>query len=106
MQKATVKVVPVTSFTFCRSLAPQACPIRTVAPDASPMTKEMRKIMIGKNTDTAASASYPDQLADIDVVDGARQRLQDVADGQRHEKDKEAPPERLAEIDHDKLRNP
>jgi hypothetical protein len=36
-----------------------------------------------------------EQLADIDAVGGARQRLQDVAQHQRQQEDEETPPERL-----------
>ncbi len=58
-KKPTVSVVPVTCLIFWRFLAPQACPIRIEAPEASPITNEIRRIMIGKKVETAASASTP-----------------------------------------------
>ena len=56
---AEVSVVPAISLSFSLFRAPHACPISTVEPDASPMMNEIRRIMIGKNTETAASASTP-----------------------------------------------
>src|SRR3954454_6888177 len=57
--RAIANVAPATALTLSRSQAPQACPIRTVAPVLRPMTKANRKNITGKHTDTAASASTP-----------------------------------------------
>ena len=56
---ATVSVAPATALTLPGSPAPQAWPIRTVAPELSPITKATKKNITGKNTETAASASTP-----------------------------------------------
>jgi hypothetical protein len=47
-----------------------------------------------------------DHLADIDAVDGAAQRLQDVGEHQRQKKRQEPLPERLGRGRHGKLREP
>ena len=58
-RRAAESVAPATALTVSRSPAPQACPIRTVAPVLRPMTKANRKNITGKHTETAASASTP-----------------------------------------------
>jgi hypothetical protein len=45
--------------TFSISLAPHACPTKTVAPVDRPITKASNKNRIGKNTEIAAIASTP-----------------------------------------------
>jgi len=57
--KPTVSVVPVTCLILAMFFAPHAWPIRMAEPEASPMTKLIRKIMMGKKVEMAASARVP-----------------------------------------------
>ena len=50
---------PTTVRTFSISLAPHACPTKTVAPEDRPITKANSKNKMGKNTEIAAIASTP-----------------------------------------------
>ena len=58
-RNVTVMVVPAISLTLSSFLAPQAWPMSTVEPEASPMMKLIRKNRMGKNAAVAASASTP-----------------------------------------------
>jgi hypothetical protein len=57
--RPVMSVVPAMALTRSSSRAPQACPIRTDAPEPRPIMKAIRKNSTGKKADTAAMAFTP-----------------------------------------------
>ena len=55
----TASVVPAIALTRPSSLAPQAWPIKTAAPEPRPIMKAIRKNSTGKNAETEAMAPTP-----------------------------------------------
>src|SRR5713101_2150723 len=90
---ATVSVAPATALTLPGSPAPQACPIRTVAPELSPMTKATKKEHHREKNRDGRQRIDPDHLAEVHVVDGAEQRLQNIAQHHWREENQKCLPE-------------
>ncbi len=57
--------------------------------------KDSRKNRIGKNAEADAKRTHADHLAEVDVVDRAGERLQDVAEHHGHEEKQKRLPQRL-----------
>ena len=57
--RPTVSVVPAIALTRAGSLAPQAWPMSTAAPEPKPIMKAIRKNSTGKNAETEAMALTP-----------------------------------------------